>query len=81
MFILAELARLFEYLFIHALSDKKGRQELRETIEWETQQGERMNKGTQEFIDAMDEIMADSTTNLLNSHRKYQQQICSSLSR
>lgn len=61
----------FQSLFIWMFGGKKGRQELREILAWEQEQYRRMHKQTDDLLTAVDEIMTDSTADLLATHRRY----------
>ena len=65
------MVKFFQFLFLWLAGGKKGRQELQEILAWEQEQYRRMHKQTDDLLAAVDEIMTDSTTDLLASHRRY----------
>ncbi len=65
------MIEFLQFMFLWVFSGKKGRQELNRTLAWQHEQYRRMNEDNRRFVAAMDEIMADSTADLLANHRRH----------
>jgi len=61
----------FQFLFLWLVGGKKVRQNLNQTLSWQTEMYRRQSQSNRDFIDAIDEIMNDGTTDLLASHRAH----------
>jgi len=61
----------FQFLFLWLVGGKKVRQDLNQTLVWQNEMYRRQSQSNRDFIDAMDEIMNDSTTDLLSHHRAH----------
>ena len=67
------MVEFFQFLFLWIVGGKKGREELGEIYAWQAREMDRMRRSRRNFIDTIDEIMNDSTADLLCHHRRYRE--------